>query len=112
MRASAQVAALTALFGIPGNPDRADFMASRSRRPACAPAPKRFATRLWPGGRAAGRHQRWPQGNCQRPRIWRRNAKVFPYLSIQLTMIGDHAESIDLKRAHGRSVVGPGKGCV
>jgi len=27
-------------------------------------------------------------------------------------MIGDHAESIDLKRAHGRSVVGPGKGCV
>jgi hypothetical protein len=44
MRASAQVAALTALFGLPGNPDPVDFKAPRKRRSACAPALERFAT--------------------------------------------------------------------
>jgi len=113
MRASAQVAALTSLFGLPANPDPADFKASRKAPLGLRSGAGAFRDASVRGRRrAAGRHQRWPQGNCERPRIWRRNAKVFPYLSIQLTMIGDHAESVDLKRAHGRSVVGPGKGCV
>jgi hypothetical protein len=53
MRASAQVAALTALFGLRGNPDLAHFKAVRRRRSVCAPAPKRFATRLSGGPQAA-----------------------------------------------------------
>jgi hypothetical protein len=113
MRASAQVAALTALFGLPGNPDAADFKVSR--KPPLGLRSGAGAFRDASGrGRVSGRRplSALATGNCERPRIWRRNAKVFPYLSIQLTMIGDHAESIDLKRAHGRSVVGPGKGCV